>query len=132
MAGPSAVEYDFIPSKTPVPYWRPCARTCTFASPQGTSLPLNQIDSVGVNPMSNSRLKYISRRPSGTDISHGRVRIPHREEAHPSRPDTGHRDGRARLLLPGRHAGEPHWTRTGGRSPQRGDRVLSVRVQVGE
>ena len=55
MAGPSAVGYDFIPSKTPVPYCSPCASTCTFASPQGTSLPLNQIVSVGVKPITLSR-----------------------------------------------------------------------------
>src|SRR4051794_24541305 len=59
-----------MPSKTPVPYWSPCARTCTFASPQGTSLPLNQICSVGVNPMKVLRTEYISRRPFGTDIPH--------------------------------------------------------------
>src|SRR6476659_8871768 len=51
IAGPSAVGDDFMPSKTPVPYCSPCARTCTFASAHATSLPLNQIESVGVNPI---------------------------------------------------------------------------------
>src|SRR4051812_39879295 len=73
MAGPSAVGYDFIPSNTPVPYCSPCASTCTFASPQGTSLPLNQIVSVGVKPITfsrlNTRTEYISRRARQTDMT---------------------------------------------------------------
>src|SRR3954463_14396076 len=69
MAGPSAVGYDFIPSKTPVPYCRPCASTCTFASFHGTSLPLNQIVSVGVKPITLSNPEYISRPGPWTDIS---------------------------------------------------------------
>src|SRR5436190_13936578 len=73
MAGPSAVGYDFIPSKTPVPYWSPCARTCTFASPQGTSLPLNQIVSVGVKPITRSPVLNIYRVGGAGPISQSDV-----------------------------------------------------------
>src|SRR5436190_23004950 len=75
MAGPSAVGYDFIPSKTPVPYWSPCASTCTFASPHGMSLPLNQMNSVGVNPMTHQYIKS-SCLPADIPVN---VRIPGRE-----------------------------------------------------
>src|SRR6185503_7996729 len=74
----SAVGYDFMPSKTPVPYCSPCARTCTFASPQGTSLPLNQIVSVGVKPINALQSLNIYRdggaRPiSRSDVSEFRI-----------------------------------------------------------
>src|SRR6185295_15960274 len=60
-----------MPSNTPVPYCSPCASTCTFASPHGTSFPLNQMVSVGVKPIRHScsqRAEYITFAGLRTDI----------------------------------------------------------------
>src|SRR5215475_1782248 len=107
MAGPSAVGYDFMPSKTPVPYWSPCASTCTFASPQGMSLPLNQMNSVGVNPMTHQYIKS-SRFPADIPVN---VRIPGRETPGRGRAHAVERRPVAGLVFPGRI--ERHALRTG-------------------
>src|SRR5438045_1793759 len=49
IAGPSAVSYDRIPSKTPVPYWSACAETCVCAASHGIRLPSFQMNLALVN-----------------------------------------------------------------------------------
>src|SRR5262249_38397328 len=128
MAGPSAVGYDFMPSKTPVPYWSPCARTCTFASFHGTSLPLNQIVSVGVNPISVSQRLYIVT-PQRVRYVIGRVRISCRETAHRSGPHADDRRDDLRVFLSGRIARESGRSRTRRGSVECRNRLLPLRVE---